>query len=160
MRGDETIPYDPKAAHGLRRFEPDNRASITHGSYAVRDISNDPATQELADEIFASLPLRSAADRVMVGLLAIVLVRIQRATAAIEEVESWHPDEPLKSYFARADEIDALRRDLRGWIREARQLANDLGLSPAARTSIGVAITAAEVARERLEQHLAEKDAA
>jgi hypothetical protein len=61
--------------------------------------------------------------------LAVTLRRVALANAAVERADGNGSSAPAAK---------ALRDDLRGWIRLARSLAGDLGLTPAARARMGL----------------------
>lgn len=147
------------ACKRCRGFERGNELAVTHGAHVSRArLSRDPATLEMAAELWESLPVCSPADRVAVELLAVTLQRVKRAVAAIEEADGWTESSPLASYVTEsADSLSRLRQDLRSWISLARKLGADLGLNPSARASLGGTLSAAELARERLRLHLVER---
>jgi hypothetical protein len=131
-----TAACDCKKCRGLRGasdgvpFEFGHELSTTHGAYSASSrLANDPRTREIADEIAAVAPVYEPADTVTFDLLAITLRRIQLANAAVERADANGSAAPVAK---------ALRDDLRGWIRLARSLAGDLGLTPAARARMGL----------------------
>jgi hypothetical protein len=112
--------FDPKAAHGLRSFEPGNAAAVRHGAYAP--VLLQPRVAELEVEIAAVVPNYRRSDAHIVKLLAICEASIERAVAGLETVAP--------------GDMARLEADLRSWINSARRLANDLALSPTARARL------------------------
>jgi hypothetical protein len=104
--------------------------------------------REIADEIRPTLPAYSPADEPVLLLLATTLVRIERASAAMEMVDE--NATPLGPYLGGGKGEDLgpglqrLREDLRRWINTARGLASDLGLTPTSRARLGLDIVTAQ----------------
>ena len=114
--------------------------SLRHGAYSS-SLRLAPRADELAAELRQVVPGYSAADEAMVRLLALVLARIERATAALEKVDDAAEGNEVAAYTGEAAEpLRRLREDSRGWINTARRLANDLGLTPTSRAKLGLDI--------------------
>jgi hypothetical protein len=110
-------------------------------------IARDPRTVELAEQVRAVVPIRDAADEFAIQSLAILLVRIERAAAAIEELDAQFDAEgsgPLAVYLAEGEKFDALRKDLRSWLSVSERYFAALGLTPGSRARLGL-----DVARAR-----------
>lgn len=117
-------------------FKPGNGLAQKHGAYSS-SLAVAPRVAELAAEIRAVAPVYTDADEVVVRLLAVTLVRVERALAPIDDADG-----------ASSAEVQqrALRDDLRAWIRLSRQLAADLGMTPTSRARLGLDIARAEQA--------------
>jgi hypothetical protein len=139
-------------------FEVGNSLPVTHGSYASPIRLGDRAG-EIADLIRPHLPVPSPAFEGTLSQYSIVLVRIERASAALDELESEGLGQAA-TYAKRGDELmSRLRYDLRTWIRLAVTLAAELGLTPAAQgrllrdTGVGRAAHA-QAAMDALHEHI------
>jgi hypothetical protein len=97
----------------------------------VSSVRIEGRAREVVDELRPTLPLFSPADEPVLRLLAIALVRVERAAAALDAADE-------------VRELAALKADLRGWIASARNLANDLGLTPTSRARLGLDLARAE----------------
>jgi hypothetical protein len=138
-----------------RQFKPDNDLSTRHGALAsAKRLANDPETIALADGIRASMPSYAASDEVTIELLAITMRRVERATAAVDVADGMIGERPLAAYNVKGPELKALRDDLRGWIRLCASLADSLGMSPLARSRLGLNVVRAR--GEALRAHLLE----
>ena len=114
--------------------------SLRHGAYSS-SLRLAPRADELAAELRKVVPGYSPADEPMVRLLALVLARIERASAALEKVDDAADGKELTAYLGDgAESLRRLREDSRGWINTARRLANDLGLTPTSRAKLGLDI--------------------
>jgi hypothetical protein len=75
-----------------------------------------------------------------VDACALVLVRLERASAALAEADERLADQgALAPYLPNAegrDPLDRLRQDARAWANAARGYLNDLGLTPRALAAI------------------------
>jgi hypothetical protein len=130
-------------------FEPGNSAAVKHGAYAS-PVKLSARAAEIADAIRPTLPLYSPVDEPVLQLLGLTLTRIEKATAAIEEVDERAASELGPYVIDDASKLTALRADLRGWIGTARNLANDLGATPTARARLGLDIARTEDALDAL----------
>jgi hypothetical protein len=136
-------------------FEPGNDIAMRHGALAsATRLAQDPATITLADGIRASMPSYAVSDEVTIELLAITMRRVERATAAIDAADSTIGERPLAAYNFKGPELKSLRDDLRGWIRLCASLADSLGMSPLARSRLGLNVVRAR--GEALRAHLLE----
>jgi hypothetical protein len=138
------------------RFERGNELAMRHGALVgAQRLANDPATVALADGIRASMPTYVASDEVTIELLAITMRRVERATAAVDVADGMIGERPLAAYNFKGPELKALRDDLRGWIRLCANLADSLGMSPLARSRLGlnVAMTRRALGAELVERY-------
>jgi hypothetical protein len=135
-------------------FDEANTASLRHGAYSTVQIG--PRATELAAEITDSMPLYSPADTPAVRLLAVALARVERAVAALDEVDDALGDRKLAAFMADGqDRLDRLRRDLRSWIGVSAKLMADLGLTPASRVRLGTDLMLAQRASDQALDRLA-----
>jgi hypothetical protein len=148
-----------------RGFEVGNELSTTHGAYSVVQLA--PRAQEVADGIRAAMvreDLWRESFAPAVSACAVVLVRLERGTAALQHAEELLEAEgasPLAAYLGRdgSDTLGRLREDSRRWANAARGYLNDLGLTPTALariardTGIGRA-TRASAALQALGEHV------
>ncbi len=132
-------------------YQPGNTAAKKRGAWVSEArLLRDPRVAEIAAETRSSMPWYMPADEPTVLLFSCTLTRVERAYAAIERVDA-ATAQPLSEYVSeRAPQLAELRRDLRGWIRLAASLANDLGLSPRSRLAMGVDAVHGEVLRRQL----------
>jgi hypothetical protein len=126
----------PARGYSWAPFEEGNGAALRHGAYAS-PVKLEGRAADIADAIRPTLPLYCEADEPVLRLMGLTLVRIERAAGALEDVE----DETKAS---------ALRTDLRAWISAARNLANDLGMTPTSRARLGLDLARTEDALEQL----------
>jgi hypothetical protein len=126
--------------------------SLRHGAYSS-SLRLSVRADELAGELRSVVPGYSPADEPAVRLLAIVLTRIEKATAALDRLDEAAAEELTLYVGDQAQSLQRLREDCRGWVNTARRLANDLGLTPTSRARLGL-----DVARtgDALERYLAE----
>jgi hypothetical protein len=149
-----------------RGFEPGHQLTTTHGAYAVVGITG--RAQEITDGLIEAMVAEGTwrpSFAPTVQVCSVLLVRVERAAAAIAQVDD-AATEPLGSYVGDVGEtIEKLRRDLRGWTNAARGYLAELGLTPAALariardSGVGRATRAQAALRElnaHLEQHYAE----
>lgn len=146
-------------------FEPGNDVAVRHGAYAS-PMKLAPRASEIADAIRPLVPAWSESFEPQLALYAIALVRVERATAALEAREAdaeqratYVQGEASGSvYVQSADELRRLQHDLRGWISTCARLADALGLTPSAQARIlrdaGIARSAVGSAEARLREHL------
>lgn len=148
-------------ARGLRSFEQGNTAAVRHGAYAVtsltgraRDVAHALEQLMRAEELFrpAFSPTIAAAS--------VVIVRLERAEAALSKVDEAAGDNALGPYVGEhGDAIARLRQDARGWANSALRYFDALGLSPASLariardTGVGKAARASAALRA-LEEHV------
>jgi hypothetical protein len=112
--------------------------AVTHGAYAS-SLRLSGRADELAAELREVAPVCTPADEVTVRLLATTLVRVERATAALDQLDQTAEGRELSPYVVEeAAKLQRLREDLRGWISMARRLAADLGMTPSARAKLGL----------------------
>ena len=102
-------------------------------------------TLELADGIRSVVPVYEDADQFAVQALAVLLVRIERADAALSQVEAEADarEGPAAAYRGQEPWVENLRRDLRGWLSGAERYLASLGLSPGSRARLGLDIARA-----------------
>ncbi len=144
-------------------FQPGNEVAVKHGAYAS-PVRLAPRAEEIADAIRPLVPAWSVAFEPTLALFATSLVRMERATAALDGFEAQADERgvaPLALYGQGADELRRLRQDLRGWISTCARLADALGLTPSAQARImrdaGIGRSAAGQAEDRLRAHLHER---
>jgi hypothetical protein len=126
-------------------FAEGNTLGLTHGALvSAQRLSKEERTHELAQTILATQPTWHEADRLLVERLAIVYVRIERATAAIEHTEAlaMSTDAPTASF--RIEWMAGLRGDLARWMRLASELEDRLGRSPASRAKMSLHVASAQ----------------
>jgi hypothetical protein len=120
-------------------FQPGNALAVTHGarSSALRLSSE---THELVDLIRPHLPIASPGFEATLESYALVLVRVRRAAAAIDDIETALEDAGLSPsglyLHARSEALDKLRKDMRLWLASALRYADALGLTPSAQARI------------------------
>lgn len=113
-------------------FETGNGAAVKHGAYAS-ELRLAPRATELVPSIRALLPFQADADELTIRGLAVVLVRVERAEAALEAAaDDGHVD------------LQWLRDDLRRWLGLKLRYEEALGMPAAARGRLGL-----DVARMR-----------
>jgi hypothetical protein len=169
----DVLPQEAKGSHGAsahatgcacvrcRGFGAANEAALTHGSYSVLKLGD--RAQEIADLVRPLLPVPGAAYEGTLQQYAITLVRIERASAALDDTEAMIAEKGIHhatTYAKRGDELmSRLRTDLRAWIRLSVTLASELGLTPGAQgrllrdTGIGRAAHA-QAALDALNDHI------
>lgn len=132
---------------------PGNRRAVRHGGYAevARDRLEE-RTRRIFDELAVDAPLRDelgelpAADHLIVSLLAQCLVRL-------EDIAAYLTLRGLLDVKGNVRPAAELERRLRA---EAADHARELGLSPRARTSLGLELVRGASAAQQLEDHIAE----
>jgi hypothetical protein len=144
-RGGRVNGWDPKAAHGTRRFQPGHDLSTRHGAYSLVCITADPRVAELAEQITGSQPVSHPADAGAVQRLAVVYVRIERALAAIGRADEVAASDPAGAYRLKRNQwMDRLRHDLAMWIRVAGSIEAELARTPASRAKLGLHLASAQ----------------
>lgn len=147
-------------------FQPGHQLGVTHGAKAIVSIKGRSAEVAAGlTELMQAEGIYRASFEPTVAACATVLVRLERASLAIEAVDETLDEKgasPLAPYLTgqeRSAALGALRDDLRRWSATARAFLNDLGLSPAALgriqrdTGIGRA-TRAQAALRELNAHI------
>jgi hypothetical protein len=160
---DETPPQSasPGLSHGPARGyvwpsfrEGEPGPALRHGAYST--LACGPRAAELASEIRQALPLYAPADEPSVRLLALALARVERASAALDEVDERLGSRRLAAYLAEGEErLDRLRRDLRAWIGTATKLMSELGMTPSSRARLGLDVALAQRASDQALDQLA-----
>ena len=117
-------------------FPKGHELRITHGAYAAPYRLAERAG-EVAGLLAEVVPVRSPADSPLIGLVAITLVRIERAAAALEQAD------------AAGESMPALEAQLRSWVSLSSRLLEQAGMSPQARAALGLTLTELEQARRR-----------
>jgi hypothetical protein len=135
-------------------FEPGNQLAIRHGAYSTLSLA--PRAAELADEIRRVVPVYSPADEILVRSLALALARVERAQAALDQVDDQVGNELGTYLHEKTLAFEHLRSDMRAWLNLVRKLTSDLGMSPTARARLGVDLTVMESGQARLNRYLAE----
>lgn len=141
-----------------RGFEPGNQFSLgrgrpeAHGAYSRSLVRIGPLVEERASEIRDLLPVYHPVDEAALRALAIVLIRIERAEAALEQLEQEIEEEgsgPLAMYGeelrlnGRVVRVDGLKDDLARWLRVAEKYFSALGMTPGSRARLGLDIARA-----------------
>jgi hypothetical protein len=133
---------------------PGNRRALRHGGYAqVAPARLGERARQIFDELAIDAPLRDedgglpAADHLVVSLLAQCLVRLEDIAAYL----SLHGLLDAKGNVRPAAELE---RRLRS---EAADHARELGLSPRARTTLGLELVRGASAQQQLEDHIAQR---
>ena len=137
-------------------FTVGNQLSRTHGAYST--LATSKRAEALAGEIRATMPLYSAADEPAIRLLAVTLARVERAAAALDEVDEHLGEKRLAAFMAEGQErLDRLRRDLRAWIGTANRLMSELGMTPSSRARLGLDLALAQRASDAALERLVEE---
>jgi phage terminase small subunit len=123
-------------------FKPGNQVGMRHGANGV--IALQPRAAELADGLREVVPTYCASDEYMVRSLALVLARIERATAWLDEHDI---------FSDKSGNMQPVLRMLSTWENTAARLCDQLGLSPASRARLGLDLSRTN---EALRQHLDE----
>lgn len=129
-------------------FQVGNSTALRHGAYVALRADLAGAIDKLGPEVVAEaalvrrlVPGYAESDELAVQDLAVTRIRIRRAAGALRRVDEAAGEEPLRSYAAEHGErLEALRRDLHRWLRHARQLMGDLGLTPSSRFALGLTL--------------------
>ena len=134
-------------------FLPGNQLALgrgrpeSHGAYSRSLVKLAPVVEERAAAIRELLPVFHPVDEVAVRALAIVLIRIERAEAALELLEAELEEaggDALAMYGeelslnGRVVRVDGLKDDLARWVRAAEKWANALGATPLSRARLGL----------------------
>jgi hypothetical protein len=127
-RGNGAGRGGPARGYSWPPFERGNTAAVTHSAYATAALG--PRVDELADVHRPLVPGYSPSDEPAVRLLALAFARLERAEVALEA--------------AGPDEMRRLRQDALGWANAARRLLNDLGMTPTARSRLGLTLARGE----------------
>jgi hypothetical protein len=144
-----------------RGFKQGNLVGQRHGAYAVASLTG--RAGEVADrlrELMQAEDLWRPSFSPTIDACAVVLVRLERAEAALAKVDAAAGDNVLGAYVGEhGDALARLRHDCRGWANVARGFLADLGLSPASLARIsrdtGVGRAArASAALRALEDHV------
>lgn len=105
-----------------------------HGAYSTA-LEHSPRVLELVGEFRAQAPWLMPADELGLRLLALAVARLERSS----KVTLDPPTEEaggLDDWATRVKATSTLRRDERGWLRDAARLAHEFGLTPAGRVAI------------------------
>lgn len=105
--------------------EPGNERGLKHGAYGQ---AITPRAEELREELLELVPVVSDADQPTVTLLARVLARLEKADAWVDE----------HGLFDRAGRTRPILKVIGGWESTAARLCDQLGLSPRARSALGL----------------------
>jgi hypothetical protein len=125
----ETLHTADCQCQRCRGFEPGNGVAIRHGGYAS-PIHLQPRASEIAMVISERAPFTGPEDHATIGVLAIVLARLEASASALEDAE------PAAKVL--------LARDMRGWANTAARYFDLLALAPTSRGRLGL-----DVARTR-----------
>lgn len=122
-----------------------NHRALKHGSYARLRLA--PRAQELADELRPLVPLYTPAHEPALQLLAMTLARCEAASvalAAADEAVAAGDATGLSAYGKKAQALERLRDDARGWIRQSVKLLETLGMTPSSAAKMGLQLALAE----------------
>jgi hypothetical protein len=138
-------------------FPPGNELSLRHGAYSS-PLRLSGRADELAEAIRPHLVAGGAGVDVVVRAYAIVLARVELASAAIEAAD--RAAAPLDSYQDGKGglALERLRTDLRRWLGLALKYSDALGLTPASAARLArdaaQGVDSATAAQARLRRHL------
>jgi hypothetical protein len=124
-------------------FQPGNNLPVKHGSYSS-PLKLEPRAAEIANELRPLLPLYSPVDEPALRLAAITLVRVERAAAALDEIDARATSEVGTYLFEHHDKVARLRHDLRSWISTCDRLLDRLGMNPTSRARLASDLAATE----------------
>lgn len=113
-------PLRPGHEH---RFEVGNDVAVRHGAESTIRLT--VRAGELVDGLRDLVIAYRPSDEPMLTLLAVTIARVEAAAAALEAAKD-------------PDQLQRLESNLRGWIRLARQLLGDMGMTPKARLAMGL----------------------
>jgi hypothetical protein len=103
-------------------------------------LTRDPRHREIADAIRERVPVYSPSYEPAVSLLALVLLRLERAAAVLDDAdERTQPAEAAR-----------LSQDARGWANSAHRLLESLGMTPTSRARLGLDLVRADDMLDRL----------
>ena len=139
-----------------RGFEPGNTYGQgrlpVHGAYTNSLVKIGPLVEERASEIRDLLPVYHPVDEAALRALSIVLIRVERAEAALEQLEHEIEDEGRGALAMYGEElrlngrvvrVDGLKDDLARWLRVAEKYFSALGMTPGSRARLGLDIARA-----------------
>ena len=141
-----------------RGFGPGNQFALgqgrpeAHGAYSRSLVKIGPPVEERANEIRDLLPVFHPVDEAALRALSIVLIRIERAEAALEQLEHEIEDEGRGALAMYGEElrlngrvvrVDGLKDDLARWLRVAEKYFSALGMTPGSRARLGLDIARA-----------------
>lgn len=127
-------------------FQPGHELSVRHGLYATIKLA--PRALELADELREIVPASSPSDEPSIGLLALVLARVETANVWLDEHGIFSDER---------GNVQPVIRALSTWENTAARLMDRLGLTPTSRAQLGLDLTRAK--GEAASAYLAEKRA-
>ena len=128
-------------------FQSGHELSLRHGAYAGV-VRLAPRASEIADDLRPLVPVYTDSDEPTVRLLALAFARLERAGAALDEVDARTSRDLVPYTIADAAKLQRLRQDALGWLNAARRLANDLGLTPTSRARLGLNVVRAHAEAE------------
>jgi hypothetical protein len=136
-------PDAPRRGHTITHppFEPGNVVGVRHGSYLPEAmISREERTQQLAQMIMDTQPVRHAGDVDSIQRLAVCLRRVERGLVALEACEERLAEAVARGdYDAALDDLaERLQRHLRAWLKMAADAQADLGRTPTSRARLGL----------------------
>lgn len=119
----------------------------SHGAYSTSLLKIGPVIEQRADDIRALLPAFHAVDEAALRALATVLIRIERAAAALEQLEQMVDEAGLGPLAMFSEELtlngkvvraDGLKDDLARWLRVAEKYLSAFGMTPGSRARLGL----------------------
>jgi hypothetical protein len=135
----------PARGYSWESFKPGNTVSVTHGCHSLKLLG--PRAAEITAELREIVPCASPADEPTIQLLGLTLARLERGTIALQRLDEIADESgsALAAYTSEeAAKFDRLREDTRSWVRLARSLCNDLGLTPTSRARLGLDVARAQ----------------
>ena len=143
----------PARGYRWKEFGTANTAALRHGAYAVVQLA--PRAAELAEDARARMPLYSPADEGAVQHYAMLRARLERASQALDAADETSATDPLSDSSERVDRLARLRDDARSWHRLVLAYERELGLTPLARSRLGVNVAVA--GRAALDEYLRDR---
>jgi hypothetical protein len=142
-------------------FQPGNNVPVRHGAYSS-PLKLEARAAEIANELRPLLPLYSPVDEPALRLAAITLVRVERAAAALEEIDARATSEIGTYLFEQHDKVARLRSDLRSWISTCDRLLDRLGMNPTSRARLAsdLAVTQRTITAQTLRERYGPLEAA
>jgi hypothetical protein len=141
----EAKPKFEPAFEGQRPpFEPGNDLAVTHGAYSRLRISegSGPIAETLREQVEAGIE----GDEAAIEIAAYTIRQLQLSAAELERVARGESQKTSRVELLRLSE------DSRGWTRTALEALDRLGLTPAGRVRLDLAVARTRAAdRSRIE---------
>lgn len=123
-------------AYSWPPFEEGNVAGVRHGAYAVVSLRADAEAK--AELLRGLVPVHNEADEPAIRMLAVILTRVERGAAALDQAAEEGTQAPA-----------SLEKDLRSWINTAAIYLEMLACSPRSRARLGIDLSQLEAAQRR-----------